>query len=71
MEEFKREACGCTDASGHAVAQVAADLSIGKSTLTRLRLENEIAIVGTGFIKKRDDIPRPATKAHALSGTAA
>lgn len=54
-EEFKREAVRLTETSGRTVAQVAADLGIGKSTLTRWKTQFKEADILSG---PHDDVQK-------------
>lgn len=54
-EEFKREAVRLTETSGRTVSQVAADLGIGKSTLTRWKTQFKEADILSG---PHDDVQK-------------
>ncbi len=54
-EEFKREAVRLTETSDRTVAQVAGDLGIGKSTLTRWKTQFKEADVLSG---PHDDVQK-------------
>lgn len=54
-DEFKREAVRLTETSGRTVAQVASDLGIGKSTLTRWKSQFKEADVLSG---PHDDVQK-------------
>jgi len=57
-EEFKREAVRLTETSGRTVAQVARDLGIGKSTLTRWKTQFKEADILSG---PHDDVQKELT----------
>jgi transposase len=58
-EEFKREAVRLTETSGRTVAQVAGDLGIGKSTLTRWKTQFKEADILSG---PHDDVQKELTR---------
>lgn len=58
-EEFKREAVRLTETSGRTVVQVAGDLGIGKSTLTRWKTQFKEADVLSG---PHDDVQKELTR---------
>lgn len=58
-EEFKREAVRLTETSGRTVAQVASDLGIGKSTLTRWKTQFKEADILSG---PHDDVQKELTR---------
>ncbi|RJF84580.1 transposase [Azospirillum cavernae] len=58
-EEFKREVVRLTETSGRTVAQVAGDLGIGKSTLTRWKTQFKEADVLSG---PHDDVQKELTR---------
>ncbi|MBV5336377.1 transposase, partial [bacterium] len=58
-EDFKREAVRLTETSGRTVAQVAADLGIGKSTLTRWKTQFKEADILSG---PHDDVQKELTR---------
>ncbi len=58
-EEFKREAVRLTETSGRTVAQVASDLGIGKSTLTRWKTQFKEADSLSG---PHDDVQKELTR---------
>jgi transposase len=57
-EEFKREAVRLIETSGRTVAQVAGDLAIGKSTLTRWKTQFKEADILSG---PHDDVQKELT----------
>ncbi len=57
-EEFKRDAVRLTETSGRTVAQVASDLGIGKSTLTRRKPQFKEADILSG---PHDDVQKELT----------
>jgi transposase len=58
-EEFKREAVRLIETSGRTVAQVAGDLGIGKSTLTRWKTQFKEADILSG---PHDDVQKELTR---------
>lgn len=58
-EDFKREAVRLTETSGRTVAQVAVDLGIGKSTLTRWKTQFKEADILSG---PHDDVQKELTR---------
>ena len=58
-DEFKREAVRLISTSGRTVAQVAADLGIGKSTLTRWKTQLSEADLLSG---PHDDVQKELTR---------
>lgn len=58
-EDFKREAVRLTETSGRTVGQVAADLGIGKSTLTRWKTQFKEADILSG---PHDDVQKELTR---------
>lgn len=58
-EDFKREAVRLTETSGRTVAQVAADLGVGKSTLTRWKTQFKEADILSG---PHDDVQKELTR---------
>jgi transposase len=58
-DDFKREAVRLTETSGRTVGQVAADLGIGKSTLTRWKTQFKEADVLSG---PHDDVQKELTR---------
>ena len=58
-KNFKREAVRLTETSGRTVAQLAADLGVGKSTLTRWKTQFKEADILSG---PHDDVQKELTR---------